>query len=244
MMCNQSRANMAAFLMGQLDYRQHLAIESHLESCPRCAQEAAEMRADLSRITTAMHTRLIPPASMLPNLSDQLGRIPAKPRRRRWTPVFVLAAALAIFAMFVLVRLQAGSAQFEAQSISKAKPLYVLMEKSPQEVAAYLANRTRTRVSMLPLGIFAGGGVVNMGKNEIPFLAYDVEGTRIQCYEFPPETLQTSGMRVMEMDGRRFYCCSSGSGSLVAIAGKDKSYLFAGPVDEKSLAMIAARQVS
>lgn len=242
MNCHQIREHLTIFLLGELEYKQHLEIETHLERCIGCSEEATQLRRDLSRISSALKTELSPPPAMLERMRNRLA--PPPKRRFRWwigVPAFALAtsvAAVLLFGKHVEVPPLGAFALADAPFPS------TLMGGSPQRVAQQLQQQTGVQVALLAKGEFKGGGCVTLGKAEVPVLVYDVDGKRVQCYEVKAGALDTTGMRAMSMGGRRFFCCSRGGGSLVAIMDAKRTLLFSCPVDEKRLVMIAMRQAS
>ncbi len=97
-----SQANLSAYIDKQLTARDRARVARHLEECPACRRELAELRRTIALVSQA--PRLHAPRSFaLPQTMQ-----PAQTRQRRWEGLFAFARTAAVIASALMVILFAG----------------------------------------------------------------------------------------------------------------------------------------
>ncbi len=100
--CEQYENELAELALGVLTGRERARVLSHVESCPRCAEELEVLSRTADSVVMAA-PEMEPPLGFEVRLFDRMGVTDVRPRRRRlrpsrWVPsvVGVAAAALAL----------------------------------------------------------------------------------------------------------------------------------------------------
>jgi hypothetical protein len=100
--CEQYENELAELALGVLTGRERARVLSHVESCPRCAEELEVLSRTADTVVMAA-PEMEPPLGFEVRLFERMGVIDVRPRRRRlrpsrWVPavVGVAAAALAL----------------------------------------------------------------------------------------------------------------------------------------------------
>src|SRR5689334_4929954 len=99
MTCEQIRDNLIDLVYGELDDAGRISVEGHLESCPACRAELAQLRAARAGLAAhrggepaAMPDRLTPAAEPGADVARRSGQ-------RRWGAIAAAIAALLVIAL-------------------------------------------------------------------------------------------------------------------------------------------------
>lgn len=128
--CGQDAVTLSAYLDGELPGERASAVRTHIENCPRCATELADM-VIVRRSLRPARGLFTPDAEFRRKIERQI----AQPRRRSWglrlVPVTILAAAVLLVAVLgaVYVRRPDGFAEvadLHVTTLASANPVDVI----------------------------------------------------------------------------------------------------------------------
>ncbi|MGC9359114.1 MAG: zf-HC2 domain-containing protein [Anaerolineae bacterium] len=97
-----SQANLSAYIDKQLHPRERARVARHLEECPACRRELAELRRTIALVSQAPRMHALR-SFALPQTMQ-----PAQARQRRWESLFAFARTAAVVASVLMVILFAG----------------------------------------------------------------------------------------------------------------------------------------
>ncbi len=98
--CDRLADDLAELALGVLTGRERAQALSHVESCPRCAEELEQLSRVADTVVQAA-PEMEPPMGFEVRLFERMGVADVRPRRRRlrpsvWVPVAAAAAAAAL----------------------------------------------------------------------------------------------------------------------------------------------------
>jgi|GEM_PF-2411752 len=241
--CRKVREMLTAYALGELELSQHRKVEAHVEGCIGCRQELKAMEQDVLRLSSVLKSEILPPSGLMDGMASML---PAQTKRRSihwmgWTSACTVACAITMFFWFRPSD-PVPLAKLEALNVADLAVPAKLHANTASQVAERLTRETG--VAVQPISIaetdqFQGGGCVRFSGKDLPVLVYRIQGTRIAVYEVATDTVQMSGMRPMEVHGRKFFCCSHNGGAVVALSDEGRTYILSGKMQEMELAMTA-----
>jgi hypothetical protein len=129
-----SQANLSAYIDKQLPARDRARVARHLEDCPACRRELAELRRTIALLSQAPRVHA-PRSFALPQTMQ-----PAQARQRRWEGLFAFARTAAVVASALMVILFAGDMALSfgwkpAPRARSAEPTAIVMTTRLDEYA-------------------------------------------------------------------------------------------------------------
>jgi anti-sigma-K factor RskA len=148
------RSQLGAFVLGQLDPSEAVAVEAHLDGCDACRREADEL-ASVARLLPMANLETLgapaaPPGDLLDRVMERIGEERAFARRRRRRGTFArvgigLAAALVAFVLITSPFGQSGEVVALASTVPGVTGEVTLHERGESQ---YVELETRG----LPVG--------------------------------------------------------------------------------------------
>jgi hypothetical protein len=186
------RTSLGAYVLGQLPAAETAALEAHLDTCPSCTVELAELTPVAGalgqlRRHPAPGEPLVPPADLGDRVVEAVAGRARRERRRTWARAVSLTAAAAVVAVVASLTVQSLEGDDRGPDVP-LETIQVRTERPGLEATAALVNHTwgvevklraagfdlgdRYRVSILgvdgrryPAGEFVGTGRKDMDCN-------------------------------------------------------------------------------
>ena len=186
------RMNLGAYVLGQLSAAETTALEAHLDTCPDCTAELAELTPVASALGQLRGRRtpdetLVPPADLGDRVVQAVDSAAHRETRQTWVRAASLTAAAAVVAVVATIAVQSLSGS-DPQPAVPLEAVQVQTEQPGLEATAELVNHTwgvevklhaagfdkggRYRIDVLgvdgkryPAGEFVGTGAKDMNCN-------------------------------------------------------------------------------
>jgi len=207
------RMALGAYVLGQLSAAETTALESHLDTCPDCTAELAEL-APVAGTLGQLRGRptpdetLVPPADLGDRVVDAVTNAAHRERRQTWLRAASLAAAAAVFAVVATLAAQSliGS---EQQPRVPLEAVQVQTERPGLEATADLVNHTwGVEVKLHAAGFDRGGryrvSVLGVDGRRFPAGEFVGTGDKDMDCNLNSSVLrdQASGFEVRDADGQ------------------------------------------
>jgi hypothetical protein len=237
------------YTLGELEHHLHRLVEDRASRNPSQVEELRSVEQDILKISTALGGEILPPPGLMANVADMLPDRAAAAPRRTYRTIYmggIVATAIAVIA-FILNASLPKITPIEALNLADAAIPSMHLTGSDTGIARQLTAQTGVAIDPLVISQqdgFEGGCCIALGHTELPAMLYKLHGTRVVLFELQANQLRTTGMKPMEMKGRKFFCCSHNGGAVVAVIRGHRAYVFTGKTEESSLAMLALGAVA
>jgi len=194
---DQWRAQLDAYLDGELPADQMRALDAHLRSCPGCAADALS-RVQFKRAVKTAGARFTPS----PQFRDRILKKVASKPRRSWTFTWVLAGAFAVLLLAgLLTAYQQRQNLREQQFAGEIADLHVSTLASPNPVDVVSTDRHTVKPwfqGKIPFTFnlpdlqntdftLLGGRVTYLGQVPGAHLIYQIRKHQISVFIFPED---------------------------------------------------------
>jgi hypothetical protein len=143
--CEQYENELAELALGVLTGRERARVLSHVESCPRCAEELEVLSRTADTVVLAA-PEMEPPLGFEVRLFERMGVTDVRPRRRRVRPARWVPAVVGVAAAALALGLGLGLTSSPAPTVT-AQP-----QGSRQVVAAALLSNGKTVGHVMTVG--------------------------------------------------------------------------------------------
>ncbi len=226
--CKETQKFIHAYLDGEFDEHDRVAMSAHLQGCEGC-RKTARMEGAFRRTLKDLHQPVTAPPRLRAavrqrlDVEDQAGR---RKKIWRWVVVPVAAAALVLVAVQVSWRLlPAGEPNLAEESISwhrQSLPMDVT-GPSAAPVKRFFSNKVpfAVRPPRLdnPRAKLVGARLSNLGPKRAAYLVYTVNGHRVSVFITDPDTITATGNEIHAGDRKMYHQGVRGYNVLKFVSG-------------------------
>jgi hypothetical protein len=154
--CRERREGIGAYVLGQLDAEERVALEAHLEGCDACRAEVEQLSSLVRPMSLADPARFdttpTPPRTLGARVAGAIAAERLKERRRRWRfGLGIGAAAAAVAVALVLLVLPGGEQAGPEQHVTFAS-----LPGKMKISAKLIPNAFGTEIHMYVKGVSSG----------------------------------------------------------------------------------------
>ena len=226
--CQETQKFIHAYLDGEFDEHDRVAMSAHLEGCEGC-RKTARMDGAFRRTLKDLHQPVTAPPRLRAAVCQRLDAEDQASRRkqlRRWVLLPAAAAALVLVAAQVSWRLlPAAAPNLAEESISwhrQSLPMDVT-GPSAAPVRQFFSNKVPFAVRPPRLGNprarLVGARLSSLGPRRAAYLVYTVNGQRVSVFITDPATITATGNEIRSGDRKMYHQGVRGYNVLKFVSG-------------------------
>ncbi len=226
--CQETQKFIHAYLDGEFDEQERVAVTAHIEGCEGC-RKTARMQGSFRRALKDLHQPVTAPPRLRARVRQCLADEDQTRRRRKlWRWVLVPAAAAAVLV---------GAVQFSWKSLRPSLPNLAeesitwhrqslpmdVTGPSPAPVKRFFSNKVpfAVRPPRLdnPRARLVGARLSNLGPRRAAFLVYNVNGQRVSVFITDPDAITNTGNEIRTGNRKMYHQGVRGYNVLKFVSG-------------------------
>lgn len=243
MNCRQVSERLTMFVLGELDRSSQADVGAHLQECDGCRAEEAELRSDIGRLRSALHTELQAPSGLIDRVERavSVGRPRIRPFRMWISAASAAALLLMVYSLWFPLRDTGRTSVAQVLSEFSASTAMPVEAPTVSHIAS-LSRQVGFEIDSTPIqpgAQLTDCRIIRHGNALGAVVSYDVDGRRVKVYQIPANSVLLDRCQRMRKFDKDIYCRSQGSLSLVAWNCRGCVFIAVGEMSEEELAELA-----